>query len=227
MPYAPVPSRSDELRALDARLRNIEAGRVTNAVIADLQDQLAVLRSAPPAPPPADGGVTVAPGTMQIFAGNASATPAGFVVCDGTLYQIVDQQALYAAIGTLHGGDGVTTFAVPNLKGRVVVGVNANDIDFNQSGNSGGAKTTTIGGHTHGLSSGWGNFSIAGSVSYFMRKAVTAFTPSYNQTGAAWSSAGNTSQSFGMVLGGTTDAAGGTTVPVVQPFVALIYIIKT
>ncbi|MGJ1286538.1 phage tail protein [Sphingobacterium spiritivorum] len=57
---------------------------------------------------------------VRNFAGNFA--PAGWMFCDGTLLSISYYQALYAIIGTTYGGDGVTTFGVPDLRGRVPVG---------------------------------------------------------------------------------------------------------
>ena len=47
--------------------------------------------------------------------------PIGFLLCDGSLYPIAQYEALYALIGTTYGGDGVSTFAVPDLRGRAPV----------------------------------------------------------------------------------------------------------
>jgi microcystin-dependent protein len=45
--------------------------------------------------------------------------PTGWAFCDGQLLSIVQNQALYSLLGTTYGGDGATTFALPNLQGRV------------------------------------------------------------------------------------------------------------
>lgn len=45
--------------------------------------------------------------------------PKGFALCNGQLLQIAQNQALYSLLGTTYGGDGRTTFALPNLQGRV------------------------------------------------------------------------------------------------------------
>lgn len=47
--------------------------------------------------------------------------PRGWLPCDGRLLSIVQYQALFALIGTIYGGDGTTTFALPDLQGRVPV----------------------------------------------------------------------------------------------------------
>src|ERR1700761_1237747 len=60
--------------------------------------------------------MTPALGEIRAFGGNFA--PRGFALCNGQLLQINQNQALYALIGTIYGGDGQTTFAVPNLCGR-------------------------------------------------------------------------------------------------------------
>ncbi|KPF81964.1 hypothetical protein IP70_22500 [alpha proteobacterium AAP38] len=49
-------------------------------------------------------------------------TPNGWLLCDGSLHSIQQYQVLYALLSTAYGGDGKTTFAVPNLNGRAVMG---------------------------------------------------------------------------------------------------------
>lgn len=48
--------------------------------------------------------------------------PQGWLLCDGTIYQIADYEALFEMIGNAFGGDGQTDFAVPNLQGNVAMG---------------------------------------------------------------------------------------------------------
>ena len=50
-------------------------------------------------------------------------TPNGWQVCDGSLLPIAEYDALFALIGTTYGGNGQTTFGVPDLRGRVPVAV--------------------------------------------------------------------------------------------------------
>ena len=49
--------------------------------------------------------------------------PQGWALCNGQLLQISSNAELYSVIGAVYGGDGVTTFALPDLQGRVVPGV--------------------------------------------------------------------------------------------------------
>jgi microcystin-dependent protein len=48
--------------------------------------------------------------------------PPGFLFCDGSLLSIYQYQALYTLLGARYGGDGVTTFALPDLRGRFALG---------------------------------------------------------------------------------------------------------
>ena len=53
---------------------------------------------------------------IRIFAGNFA--PRGWAFCDGTLLPVAQNTALFSLIGTTYGGDGRTTTALPNMKGR-------------------------------------------------------------------------------------------------------------
>lgn len=48
--------------------------------------------------------------------------PVGWALCNGQILSISNNETLYALIGTTYGGDGVNTFALPNLQGRAPVG---------------------------------------------------------------------------------------------------------
>ena len=56
-------------------------------------------------------------GEIRIFAGNFN--PAGWAFCDGQLLPISENETLFQLIGTTYGGDGESTFALPNLQSRV------------------------------------------------------------------------------------------------------------
>ena len=62
-------------------------------------------------------------GEIRIFAGNFA--PKDWHFCDGSLLPISTNAALYSILGTRYGGDGVTTFALPNLSGRAPIGQGA------------------------------------------------------------------------------------------------------
>ncbi|AGA92240.1 microcystin-dependent protein [Thioflavicoccus mobilis 8321] len=79
--------------------------------------------------------------------------PVDMAKCDGAEQQISQNQALYSLIGIQFGGDGRSTFALPDLRGRVPVGPGAYGVI--QQGQAGGHETVTLTesniGHSHPL----------------------------------------------------------------------------
>ena len=59
-------------------------------------------------------------GEIRLFAGNFA--PAGWAFCDGSLLPISENEVLFQLIGTTYGGDGQSTFAIPDFRGRVPIG---------------------------------------------------------------------------------------------------------
>jgi microcystin-dependent protein len=76
---------------------------------------------------------------IRIFAGNFA--PKGWATCDGQLMPISQNTALFSLLGTMYGGDGKSTFALPDLAGSVPV--HADDNQFFQGAN-GGVETVTL-----------------------------------------------------------------------------------
>ncbi|WP_299493330.1 tail fiber protein [Acaryochloris sp. IP29b_bin.137] len=60
-------------------------------------------------------------GEIRIFAGNFA--PRGWAFCNGNTVSVSQNTALFSILGTIYGGDGRTTFALPNLQGRSPRGV--------------------------------------------------------------------------------------------------------
>jgi microcystin-dependent protein len=58
-------------------------------------------------------------GEVRMFGGNFA--PRGWALCDGRLLSIAQYSTLYALLGTIYGGDGTTTFALPDMRGRVPI----------------------------------------------------------------------------------------------------------
>lgn len=82
-------------------------------------------------------------GVIKLFAGNFA--PKGFLMCDGSLLQIQSNTALFSILGTTYGGDGVRTFALPNLKGRMPLGAgNVNANEYYPLGVQAGTTQTTL-----------------------------------------------------------------------------------
>lgn len=82
-------------------------------------------------------------GIVKLFAGNFA--PRGWMFCDGSLLKINQNSALFSILGTNYGGDGITTFALPNLKGRMALGAgNVNANEFYPLGITAGTTQNTI-----------------------------------------------------------------------------------
>src|SRR6187401_3447498 len=58
-------------------------------------------------------------GEIRMFAGNFA--PAGWMFCEGQLLPIAENETLFQLIGTTYGGDGESTFALPDLRGRIPI----------------------------------------------------------------------------------------------------------
>lgn len=77
-------------------------------------------------------------GEIRMFAGNFA--PAGWMFCEGQLLSIAQYDTLFNLIGTTYGGDGVTTFALPDLRGRVPIHQGSGFV----MGQNGGVENVTL-----------------------------------------------------------------------------------
>jgi len=87
-----------------------------------------------------------------MFGGNFA--PQGWAFCFGQSMSIADNNALYALLGTIYGGDGVNTFNLPDLRGRVPLHVGTGGGSTYVLGQNGGTETVTLttnqlGAHNH------------------------------------------------------------------------------
>lgn len=91
------------------------------------------------------GDITALVPAGSIIMHGGAAAPPGWFLCDGSTASRTTYAALFAAIGTTYGtGNGTTTFTLPNLKGRVVVGIDAAQTEFNTRAKTGGEKTHVL-----------------------------------------------------------------------------------
>lgn len=101
-------------------------------------------------------------GEIRMFAGNFN--PNGWMFCEGQLLPISEFETLFQLIGTMYGGDGQSTFQLPDLRGRIPLhfGTGGDGITYTQAEASGSEEVTLttqqIPIHTHaqGCSSGSG-----------------------------------------------------------------------
>jgi microcystin-dependent protein len=82
-------------------------------------------------------------GELRPFAGNFA--PRNWALCNGALLSIAQNNALFALLGTTYGGDGVTTFGLPDLRGRVAISQGQGPGLTNRVlGAQGGTETVTL-----------------------------------------------------------------------------------
>lgn len=77
-------------------------------------------------------------GEIRMFAGNYA--PQGWALCNGQLLSIAEYDVLFALLGTTYGGDGQTTFGLPDLQGRAPLHVSTTY----PLGSKGGTETVTL-----------------------------------------------------------------------------------
>jgi microcystin-dependent protein len=178
------------------------------------------------------------PGMISMFAGLS--IPDGWVLCDGQAISRTTYASLFTAIGTLYGsGDGSTTFNVPNLKGKVPVGLDSGDTSFDALGETGGHKelqahthpgaahthtgtTNTEGAHVHnyvdytpdgGAAVNFGSQYTVGGLTNYTRTSQAGTAHSHTFT------TGISSTEY-------TGSSGGGNAGNLQPYIVLNYIIK-
>ena len=94
-------------------------------------------------------------GEIRMFAGNFA--PRGWAYCDGQLLAISQNDALFSLLGTNYGGDGRTTFALPDMRGRIPLEQGTGPgLSARRLGSKGGAEgvtltTSQLASHTHDL----------------------------------------------------------------------------
>lgn len=88
----------------------------------------------------------------EIRATSFGVVPRGWALCNGQVLSIAQNQALFSILGTTYGGNGVTTFALPNLQGRVPIGA-GNGVQLGEAAGSPQVTliTTQLPAHNHAL----------------------------------------------------------------------------
>jgi microcystin-dependent protein len=171
--------------------------------------------------------------TGSVMSYTGATAPNGWLLCDGLAVSRTTYDTLFAILGTTYGsGNGSTTFNLPNMKGRVIVGYNSAETEFNSLGNTGGAKTHTLttsempshnhsitdNGHTHTLNNASNVVRASGGGSDI-------------DTGAAGGiDSGNSVDTISVISSSTgitiNNTGGGQAHNILQPYITLNYIIK-
>ncbi|WP_235297967.1 phage tail protein [Portibacter marinus] len=148
-------------------------------------------------------------GQIMMFGG--SFAPRGWAFCDGQLLAISSNSALFSIIGTTYGGDGRTTFALPDLRGRAPIHAGTGPgLSTRRLGSKGGEErvtlnTTEIPSHSHNMSSGTIAVGAEGKGVTTSDTAVNNFIGNSEGAFRTTSGGGN----LGASLNGNTGAAGG------------------
>ncbi len=172
---------------------------------------------------------------MEVFLGSITLvsfnfSPAGYSMCNGQTLAIATNTALFALVGTYYGGNGASTFQLPDLRGRVPVHLGqGTGTSLYTIGQVGGVETDTltvsqIPGHNHTMNvyHGVGNVATpVANTSNFGGGVPTGSGPNASQLNSYTSAVPDT------VLGNSTigNTGGGQPFSVVQPYLCMNYVI--
>jgi microcystin-dependent protein len=143
--------------------------------------------------------------------------PIGWALCQGQTLSIQQNNALFSLLGTTYGGDGIRTFALPDLRGRVAVGMGGGPGLTNRNiGEVGGAEEYTLTieqlpAHTHPITAAAGEASVSSPSGAVL--ASKARVPLYS------------SSTDGTVMAPTGPTGGGQPYSVMPPYLVVNYII--
>ncbi len=165
-------------------------------------------------------------GEIRVFFGTFA--PLGWALCNGQLTAISENQALFALIGTTYGGDGVTTFALPNMQSRMPIHAGTGGGATYVPGQLAGAETVTLTtaqmpAHTHIPSGTTGNGTVTAPAG-----AIWAADPENNpsnDTFLVYST--NTTGTVQMNAGAVSIAGGSQPHDNMPPYVTVNFIIAT
>lgn len=156
-------------------------------------------------------GETLRIGTILPYTGSDSELPTGYMLCDGAELSRTDYSDLFAVIGTSFGaGNGSSTFNLPNLKGKVLTGLDSNDEDFASMGATGGEKEHTL--TIEEMPSHKHTWTLGANV--VANATATSAVTNFNST------------SGGLGVATMNNTGGGEAHNILQPYVVVNYIIK-
>ncbi len=166
-------------------------------------------------------------GEIRIFAGNFA--PRSWALCQGQLLPISQNQALFSILGTTYGGDGRTTFGLPDMRGRTAIHAgNGPGLTDRRLGSRGGVETVTLNvtqlpDHNHGdsmkanITTGTTNLPNNGYIA--VSSGVDSNGTNLDVIAYALNSVAN------VKVGDTTNTGGNQHIDIRQPWIALNYII--
>lgn len=165
-------------------------------------------------------------GEIRMFAGNFA--PRNWAFCQGQILSIVQNSALFSILGTTYGGNGQTTFALPDLRGRVPVGTGIGPgLPSMTQGDIGGNQNQTLTvlnlpSHNHAVT---GSVSASTSLGTLTGPGSGAVPAASNQRNAQYAPGGSADTSLPMDSLTTGLTGNSTPVSVMQPYLGMNYII--
>lgn len=165
-------------------------------------------------------------GEIKMFAGNFP--PRGYAFCSGQLISIAQNSALFAILGTTYGGDGQTTFALPNLQSRVPMGQGQGPgLSYRSLGEVTGTEnvtliSTNLPAHTHVVSL---SSPATTSLGTLMEPGPGAIPAASNQRNAQYAPSASANTQLPVSAGNTGSAGNNSPVSVMQPSLAVNFII--
>jgi microcystin-dependent protein len=165
-------------------------------------------------------------GEIRMFAGNFA--PLGWAFCNGQLLSIAEYDTVFALIGTMYGGDGQSTFALPDLRGRAPISPGQGPgLPNYVTAQKGGTEANTLTGnnipHTHAITGTAGIF-VSGEDG--LKVSAAGNYPSVNGDNI-YSTTANSLMAAAVVNITTGNAGTVSPLPVdnMQPYLAVSYII--
>ena len=160
---------------------------------------------------------------IMLFAGNFA--PRNWMLCEGQLLPIAQYDALFAIIGTIYGGDGQTTFALPDLRGRTPIspgqGPGLSNYVIGQMGGSNSVtlNTAQLAVHTHAAT-----MTVPVSSGNGALNTPNNNVPASSNTNI-YAPANTASGSLGGVSATVTPTGSNQPVEIQQPYLAMNYVI--
>ena len=157
-------------------------------------------------------------GTIKIFAFDFA--PKNWALCSGQIMSIAQNSALFSLLGTTFGGNGTTTFALPDLRGRSIIGAgqgsNLSPITWGQIAGTENASlnVNTMPNHMHEIAAGTANVSC--SINALVGGTISNECDNGNNSFASGGSTPNIYSEPNVnytKVGGVTNSISGTTAP--------------
>ena len=151
-------------------------------------------------------------GQIMLFAGNFA--PRYWAFCEGQLLPIAQNAALFSILGTTYGGDGITTFALPDLRGRAPIHPGTGPgLTYRTLGERGGVESTYLSianlpSHNHGVPAAAEGNTDDPSGNYIAGAGINSFSTVQNDSSQA-----------------TANTGGGQPVNIMSPYLAMNYCI--